>query len=292
MTSLMHNILYQSRVEKNIVIGLLLCALIVTGIVLLVFLFLASESWPVLQHISWSQFLTDESWHPGEGFYNITPMLSATLLSTLGALLLATPLGVASALFSQYYAPSFIKTGYRRLIELLAGIPSVVYGFWGLTTLAPIISQIHPPGVSLFTAILILALMILPTIALTVEAALNSVPVAYQSGAIAVGLSRWSMIKEVLLPAAKPGIVAGIILGAGRAIGETMAVLMVAGNVVQHPHSVFDSVRTLTANIALEMAYAMGDHRAALFVSGFVLMMIVIALLATSGLFKRDMNYV
>ncbi len=288
----MHNTLSQSRTDKQLVLGLRFCALLVAGIVMLVFMFLASESWPVLNHISWSHFFTDKSWHPAQGFYNITPMFSATLLSTLGALTLATPLGIASALFSRYYAPEFVAVWYRRLVELLAGIPSVVYGFWGLTSLAPIIANLHPPGVSLLTAILVLALMILPTIALTVDAALISVPVAYHRGAVALGLSRWSTIKDVILPAAKSGISSGIMLGAGRAVGETMAVLMVAGNVVQHPQSVFDSVRTLTANIALEMAYAMGDHRAALFVSGLALMMMVLILVSLAGLFKQKSSYV
>jgi len=287
MTLLMHNILSLPRVDKQLVIGLRLCALLVAGLVLLVFLFLVSESWPVLNHISSSRFLTDNSWHPAQGFYNITPMLSATLLSTFGALLLATPLGIASALFSRYYALEFVAVWYRRLIELLAGIPSVVYGFWGLTTLAPLIASIHPPGVSLLTAILILALMVLPTIALTVDAALISVPDDYHKGSVALGLSRWSMIKGVVLPAARSGIATSIMLGTGRAIGETMAVLMVAGNVVQHPHSLFDPVRTLTANIALEMAYAVGDHRAALFVSGLALMLMVILLISLAEKFTQ-----
>ncbi|WP_269844814.1 phosphate ABC transporter permease subunit PstC [Methyloprofundus sedimenti] len=213
-------------------------------------------------------------------------------MSTLGALLLATPLGIASALFSRYYAPPAVATGYRRLIELLAGIPSVVYGLWGLTTLAPLIAQLHPPGVSLLTALLILALMILPTIALSVDAALLAVPIAYHQGAAALGLSRWAMIKGVILPAAHSNITSGIMLAAGRAIGETMAVLMVAGNVVQLPHSLFDSVRTLTANIALEMSYAMGDHRAALFVSGLALMLMVLLLVSSAELLKRRSVYV
>ncbi len=287
----MHNILSLSRTDKQLVIVLRFCALLVAGIVLLIFLFLASESWPALNHIPLSHFFTDKSWHPAQGFYNITPMLSATLLATLGALILATPLGIASALFSRYYAPAFVASGYRRLIELLAGIPSVVYGFWGLTTLAPLIASLHPPGVSLLTAIVVLALMILPTIALTVDAALISVPDAYHKGAMALGLSRWCMITGVILPAAQSGITSGIMLGAGRAMGETMAVLMVAGNVVQHPHSIFDSVRTLTANIALEMAYAIGDHRAALFVSGLALMIMVLVLVNLAELFKRKRAY-
>jgi len=193
----MTNILSQSRTDHTLVIGLRLCALLVAGIVLLVFLFLLTESLPILTHILISRFITNQSWHPIQALYNITPMLSATVLSTLGALLLATPMGIASALFSRYYAPEFLAIWYRRLIEVLAGIPSVVYGFWGLTTLAPLIGLIHPPGVSLLTAIFILALMILPTIALTVDAAFLGVPTTYYSGAAALGLSRWSTIKIV-----------------------------------------------------------------------------------------------
>jgi phosphate transport system permease protein len=174
------------------------------------------------------------------------------------------------------------------LVELLAGIPSVVYGFWGLTTLVPLINQLHPPGASLLAGILILALMILPTIALTTHAALLTVPGEYLRGAAALGMSRWGMIRGVALSTAKTGIVAGIMLAAGRAIGETMAVLMVAGNVVQHATSVFDPVRTLTANIALEMAYAMNDHRAALFVSGLTLMLLVITLSGVAGWLGRN----
>jgi len=288
----MPNILSQSRTDQHLVIGLKVCALLAAGIVLLVIMFLLSESLPILRGIAISRFFTDQSWHPTEELYNISPMLSATVLSTLGALLLAIPLGIVSALFSRYYAPKTIAVLYRRLIELLAGIPSVVYGFWGLTTLAPLVALIHPPGVSLFTAILILALMILPTIALTVDAALLGVPTSYYSGATALGLSRWCIIKEVVLPAARSGIAAGIMLAAGRAMGETMAVLMVAGNVVQLPSSLFDSVRTLTANIALEMAYAMGDHRAALFVSGLVLMIMVFGLVSLAEVFRRKSAHV
>jgi len=276
-----------SLIDKKLVLLLRLCALISATIVLLVLVFLVTESLPVLSDISLLHFVNDDSWHPEQGLYNLMPMLSATLLSTLGALIIAAPLGIASALFTRYYASPLISRWYRRLIELLAGIPSVVYGFWGLTTLAPLIGQLHPPGVSLLTAILVLSLMILPTIALTVDAALAAVPLAYHRGAAALGLSRWALIKGVALPAAHSGISSGIMLAAGRAIGETMAVLMVAGNVVQHPHSLFDSVRTLTANIALEMAYAMGNHRAALYVSGLALMLMVLILVCLSAFFKR-----
>lgn len=252
-------------------------------LVLLILLFLTLESWPALRNIPFKRFLADASWHPGEDMYNLAPMLSGTLYAAGGALLLATPLGIASALFIAYYAPLRTAGIYRRLIELLAGIPSVVFGFWGLTVLVPLINQVHPPGASLLAGILVLTLMILPTIALTAHAALLAVPGEYLRNAAALGMSRWGIIRGVALPAAKTGILAGVILAAGRAIGETMAVLMVAGNVVQHAGSLFDPVRTLAANIALEMAYAMGDHRAALFVSGLTLMLLVMALSGMAG---------
>ena len=248
------------------------------GVVLLILLFLAIESWPALQHMSVERFLTDSSWNPGENLYNLAPMLSGTLYAATGALLLAIPLGIASALFIVYYASPHGARIYRRLVELLAGIPSVVYGFWGLTTLVPLINQLHPPGASLLAGILVLTLMILPTVALTTHAALLTVPVEYMVGAAALGMSRWGMIQGIALSAAKNGIAAGIVLAAGRAIGETMAVLMVTGNVVQNASSVFEPVRTLAANIALEMPYAMNDHRAALFVSGLALMVLVMLL--------------
>jgi len=280
------------RTDRQLVLVLRGCALVAAAILLLILLFLVKESWPVLRHVPVTRFAVDASWHPSEGLYLLTPMLSATLYSALGALLLAAPLGMASALFVRYYAPSLLAVAYRRLIELLAGIPSVVYGFWGLTTLAPLVGRLHPPGASLLTGILVLMLMILPTVALTADAAFAAVPVEYARSAAALGLSRWCFISGVALPAARSGITAGILLAAGRAIGETMAVLMVAGNVVQQPHSVFDSVRTLTANIALEMAYATGEHRAALFVSGLALMIIVLLLAGTAELFNSERRHV
>lgn len=258
-------------------------ALIAASVVLLILLFLTVESAPVLMDISAVRFFTDPSWNPGEGIYNLAPMLSGTLYAAGGALLLATPLGIASALFIVFYAPPFAAQVYRRLVELLAGIPSVVFGFWGLTTLVPLINQLHPPGASLLAGILILTLMILPTIALTAHAALLAVPAEYLRDAAALGLSRWGTISGLVLPAAKTGIMAGIMLAGGRAIGETMAVLMVTGNVPQHAGRLFDPIRTLTANIALEMAYAMNDHRAALFVSGLALMLLIMVLSSIAG---------
>jgi phosphate transport system permease protein len=174
---------------------------------------------------------------------------------------------------------------------LLAGIPSVVYGFWGLVVLVPLIGRIQPPGTSLLAGIAILTIMILPTIALMADASLAKVPPEYLRGAAALGLSRWGMIRGVVFPAAKSGLFTGVILETGRAIGETMAMLMVCGNVVQTPKSLFDPMRTLTANIALEMAYATGDHRSALFVSGLVLMALIVALVVGAEVISKGQIY-
>lgn len=260
-------------------------------IVVLIVLFLLLESLPALRKVGLSRFFSDASWHPTEGLYNLSPMLAGTLLVTLGAVLLAAPLGIASAVFCHYYAPPFMARCYRRLLELLAGIPSVVYGFWGLVVLVPLIGSLHPPGPSLLAGIMILTLMILPTIALLSDASLAAVPVQYLRGASALGLGRWATLRGVVFPAARSGLYAGVILGTGRAVGETMAVLMVCGNVVQMPAGLFDPVRTLTANIALEMAYALGDHRAALFVSALLLMALIVALVAGAERTVKDSVY-
>lgn len=260
-------------------------------VVLLIFFFLLQESLPFLQIIGISRFFQDPAWHPVSHEYNLLPMLWGSLLVTAGSVLLATPLGILSAVFCQFYAPSVISQIYRRLIELLAGIPSVVYGFWGLVVLMPLIGQLHPPGPSLLAGILILSIMILPTITLMVDASFTAIPPEYLRGAAALGLGRWATVYGVVLPAAKAGLITGVILETGRAIGETMAVLMVCGNVVQVPENLFNPVRTLTANIALEMAYAVGDHRAALFVSGLVLMALIVVLVAIAEVIHRGQLY-
>lgn len=266
-------------------------AMIASTIVMLIVTFLIVEALPVLRHVGVLRFFTDPSWHPAEGFYNLTPMLWGTLFAMAGSVLIATPLGILSAVFCQYYAPTRLARPYRRLIELLAGIPSVVYGFWGLVVLVPLIGEIHPPGPSLLAGILVLTIMILPTIALMADASLANVPQQYVRGAAALGLPRWAMIRGVVFPAAKSGLFTGVILETGRAIGETMAILMVCGNVVQTPSNLFDPIRTLTANIALEMAYALGNHRAALFMSGLVLMALIIALTISAEWISRGRIY-
>lgn len=258
---------------------------------ILITVFLILEALPVLQQVGIVPFFRDRTWHPAQGSYTIIPMIWGTLFTAIGAVLIATPLGIGSAIFCQYYAPPIIAQLYRRLIEILAGIPSVVYGFWGLVVLVPLIRRLQPPGTSLLAGILILTLMIIPTIALTADASFAKVPPAYLRGAAALGLSKWAMIWGVAIPAAQSGLLTGLILATGRAIGETMAVLMVCGNVVQTPTSLFEPMRTLTANIALEMAYAMGNHRSALFVSGLLLMAMIGVLVAMAEVISQGSIY-
>lgn len=281
----------QPRNEALLVWILRGMAVVSGAIVFLILLFLIWETLPILQSIGPSRFFNDPDWHPTSEEFNLTPMLWGTLLVTSSAVLVATPVGIASAVFCHYYAPPSIAKLYRRLIELLAGIPSVVYGFWGLVVLVPIIGSIHPPGASLLAGTLILTLMILPTITLVADASLENVPPDYLRACAALGLGRWATVRGVVFPAAASGLLTGVILGTGRAIGETMAVLMVCGNVVQTPKSLFSPVRTLTANIALEMAYAVGNHRAALFVSGLVLMVMIVTLMLTAELIDKGQVY-
>lgn len=271
--------------------GLRACAVLAALIVAFIFFFLLRESGNAALGIGLARFVGDPSWHPAAeaeaGTFNLLPMVAGTLLAAGGAVLLATPLGLLSALFCRYFAPPALAMLYRRLIELLAGIPSVVYGLWGLVVLVPLIGAWQPPGASLLAAVLILTLMILPTVTLFADAALAAVPRTNLHAGAALGLSRFGLIAGVLLPAARGGIATGVLLAMGRAVGETMAVLMVAGNVVRVPDSVFEPVRTLTANIALEMAYAMDDHRAALFFTGLVLLLLVTALVALAARIER-----
>lgn len=287
VTSLSNSISCRLNKDSLLLWTLRACALVAGVIVLLVALFLTLESWSALHHIGLARFFSDASWNPSAGLYNLLPMVWGTLWAMLGAVLVATPLGVASAVFCHYYAPPAVARVYRRLIELLAGIPSVVYGFWGLVVLVPLIRELHPPGPSLLAGIFILTLMILPTIALMADAALANVPAHYTRSAAALGLSRFRTVSGVVLPAARSGLYTGVILETGRAIGETMAILMVCGNIVQTPGSIFDPIRTLTANIALEMAYAEGDHRSALFVSGLTLLAMIVVLAALAEHFHR-----
>lgn len=256
------------------------------GVLITVFVF--KEALPALKSIGILRFFSDAAWYPLEGQFNLVPILLGTVLTALGGIAIATPVGLLSALFCQFYAPNSLASIYQRLLELLAGIPSVVYGFWGLVVLVPKINQLHPPGQSLLAGILILSLMIVPTVALLSKTSLGDVPAAYLQGAEALSLSRWTTLTRIVLPTARSGLITAVVLATGRALGETMAVLMVCGNVVQVPGSLFDPVRSLAANIALEMAYATADHRSVLFVSGLVLLCLVGLLVMTASVLESE----
>lgn len=278
------------RVDRHLSWLLGLMAVVCAALLMLVVLFLLQESWPVLRSGRWIAFFQQQGWYPMEGRFGVLPMVWASLAIAAGAVLLALPIGLGGAIFLIFFAPQPIAIVYRLLLNLLSGIPSVVFGLWGLTELVPLIAAWKPPGASLLAAILLLAMMIVPTIALTSAAALAAVPSAWVSAATALGLRRKTLVLAVAVPAARSGIISGTLLATARALGETMAVLMVAGNVVQNPAGLFQPVRALTANIALEMAYAMGDHRAGLFASGLLLLLVVwlLALGASHAVKSRE----
>lgn len=249
-----------------------------TLIVALVAIFLLQESIPMLRDKGVAGFLLDPGWWPRDGSFNMAPMVVASLLLTLGALVLATPLGLALAIQLTFLEPRSLVKPLLALLEASAAVPTVIYGLWGITVVVPIINAFAPPGASLLAGIIVVAIMIFPTITLLSREALRAVPASYAQAAYGLGISAPQTILRIVLPSARPGILSAMVLGAARAIGETMVVLMVCGNIVQVPDSVFAPVRTLTANIALEMPYAMGDHRASLFVAGLLMFLLVCGL--------------
>jgi phosphate ABC transporter permease protein PstC len=243
---------------------------------LLIAIFIFKEGVPFIARTGLDDFLLSADWRPQAGCFGIYPMIVASLLVTLGAMLVGAPLGIACAVFLNEFVPKPVTRVIKPTIELLAGIPSVVYGFIGVVVVAPLIrSQFGGPGLSMLCAALILGIMVLPTIISISTDVLASVPNSFREGALALGATRWQSVRLVVLKAARSGIVAAVILGMGRAIGETMAVIMVAGNTVQIPRSALDSVCTLTAKIAIEMGSATGLHRQALFAIGVVLFLMI-----------------
>jgi len=243
---------------------------------LLIAIFIFKEGLPFIARVGLADFLLSSDWRPNEGHFGIYPLIIASLLVTLGAMIVGAPLGIACAVFLNEFVSKPVTRVIKPTIELLAGIPSVVYGFIGVVVVAPLIrSNFGGPGLSMLCASLILGVMVLPTIISISTDVLASVPNAYREGALALGATRWQSVHMVILKAGRSGIVAAVILGMGRAIGETMAVIMVAGNTAQIPHSPLDSVCTLTAKIAMEMGSATGQHRQALFAIGVVLFIMI-----------------
>jgi phosphate transport system permease protein len=264
--------------------ALALIALSSLAILASITFFVFREGAPLVYKVGLVNFLGPD-WHPTGGAFGIALMIAGSAGVTAGALIVGVPLGLACAVVLAEMAPARLRLALKPAIEILAGIPSVVYGFMGIVIVLPWIrAHLGGPGASMLAAAVILGVMILPTvIAITIDA-LQAVPRSYREGSLAMGATEWQTIRRVVLPAARPGIVAAVILAMGRAVGETMAVVMVAGNAVQLPHSVLDPIRTLTANLALEMGYASGDHRAALFATGMILFLVVVILNGIAGL--------
>lgn len=257
-------------------------ALAGTLIIALIALFLIKEAAPFLARGGFLRFVTDPGWWPRDGSFNMLPMVLASLCLAGGALALAAPFGIAFAITTTLRDPPVVGALLRGLVEASAAVPTVIYGLWGLTTLVPLIGRMAPPGASLLAGIMVLAIMVFPTITMLVQATLKAVPAEFAQAASALGVARSQTILHVVLPAARRGILSALVLGVTRAIGETMVVLMVCGNIVQVPQSLFEPVRALTANIALEMPFAMGDHRASLFVAGLLLLVVVACMVAVA----------
>lgn len=265
--------------ERFIEIVLFLFAITAVLTVLLITFFVFREGLPIIFSEGILNFVASTEWAPLSGKFGILSMILGSVQVTLGAIILGVPIGVACAVYLAEIADKHIVQIVRPGIELLAGIPSVVYGFFGLSVLVPFIRNHFPGnGFSILAGSIILAIMILPTVINISETSIRSVPEEYKSGSLALGASHWQTIYRVILPAAKSGIITSVILGMGRAIGETMAVIMVTGNVTKVAGSIFDPVRTLTGNIAIEMGYAAGDHRLALFATGVVLFVFIMVL--------------
>ncbi|EJT5937898.1 phosphate ABC transporter permease subunit PstC [Clostridium perfringens] len=234
----------------------------------------------IVEGYSFWDFIFGTQWIPSANKYGILPMIVASLGATIGALLIGVPVGILTAIFIAEIAPKKIAKIMSGAVELLAGIPSVLYGVFGLAIIVPTIQDVFnlPKGQSLLAVIIVLAIMMLPTVITVSETAIRAVPNAYKEGSLALGASKTETIFKVIVPAAKSGIMTGVVLGIGRAIGETMAVILVAGNTPVIPSSIMDSVRPLTTNIALEMGYAFGTHQEMLFATGVVLFTFILIL--------------
>ena len=256
--------------------------------VLLICLFLFANGIPAMHKIGLTNFMFGTKWKPGNDLYGIFPMIAGSLYVTAGAILTGVPVGLMTAIFLSKFCPKWLHKMLKPAIDLLAGIPSVVYGFFGLMVIVPFVRNVFGGnGSSILTASLLLGMMILPTIISVSETALNAVSQSYYEGSRALGATHERSVFLTMLPAAKSGIMAGIILGIGRAIGETMAVIMVAGNQARLPDSVLKGVRTLTANIVIEMGYATDLHRESLIATGVVLFVFILLINLCFNLVKN-----
>lgn len=287
------------KIMKTILVASALASVL---ILLLIFFFTMKEAMPAFREIGVWKMLSGSTWRPGNGEFGILAMIAGSGLVTLGAVLIGVPLALGTAVFLSEIAPLWITKVVRPSVELLAGIPSVVYGLFGMVVLVPLVRMIPAPGnagYGLLSASIVLAVMVLPTIANISEFAIRSVPAGYKEGSLALGATKWETISRVMIPAAKPGIISAVVLGLGRALGETIAMIMVIGNsvvlptaVTGNPLSIFLSrARTLTGNIAVEISYATGVHESALFATGVVLFILIMLVNSSARfLLKRGVH--
>ena len=265
-----------------------LCACVSILAVILICVFLFANGIPVIAKIGPLKFFTGTTWKPGNDKYGILPMIMGSIYVTGGAILIGVPIGLLTAVYMAKFCNKKLYRVMKPATELLAGIPSVVYGFFGIKVLVPMVRQLFGgDGSSILTASVLLGVMILPTIIGVIEPAIRAVPESYYEGALALGATHERSIFSVMLPAAKSGILAGIILGIGRAMGETMAVVMVCGNNPRMPAGILKGARTLTANIVMDMGYATGLHREALIATGVVLFIFILIINLSFSVLKR-----
>lgn len=256
--------------------------------VFLICYYLFAEGIPAINEIGWKEFLLGTEWRPGNNQFGIFPMIVGSIYVTLGAIIVGVPIGLLMAIFMAMFCPEGLHRFLKPVVDLLAGIPSIIYGFFGLVVVVPYVREhFESKGFSIFTASIILGIMILPTIISVSEAALRAVPKQYHEGALALGATSEISAFKVVLPAAKSGVMAAIVLGIGRAIGETMAVQMIVGNQTRLPDNIFEGVRTMTTNIVLEMGYATDLHRGALIGTGVILFIFILLINLGMQLIKR-----
>ena len=267
------------------------CASILAVALICIFLF--ANGIPAIGKIGAGEFLLGKTWRPNNNLFGIFPMILGSIYVTAGAIIAGVPIGILTAIFMAKFCPKWMYRFMKPAVDLLAGIPSVVYGFFGLVVMVPLVRQfcrafeLNGNGSSIFTASLLLGIMILPTVIGVSEAAIRAVPDQYYEGALALGATHERSVFFTVLPAAKSGIMAAVVLEVGRAIGETMAVIMIAGNQPRMPKGLFEGVRTLTANIVLEMGYAADLHREALIATAVVLFVFILIINLLFSLLKR-----
>lgn len=274
--------------EKIMEYVFLLTAVVSILAVALICGFLFANGIPAIKEIGVLEFLTGRKWKPGNDLYGIFPMILGSIYVTAGALVIGVPTGIFMAVFMARFCPKKLHRILKPVVDLLAGIPSIIYGFFGLVVLVPFVREhFKGDGNSILTASLLLGIMILPSIISVSETSLRAVENQYYEGALALGATHERSVFTVIVPAAKSGITAAVILGVGRAIGETMAVMMVVGNQARVPVSIYKGVRTLTTNIVLEMGYATDLHREALIATGVVLFVFILLINVCFSILKR-----